>query len=55
MLVGIVSSKRLMDKSSIRTMSGLAWVVLMLVGIVAEEDSEAYYLSILHHYYRLLL
>ena len=26
MLVGIVSSKRLTDQSSIRTMSGLAWV-----------------------------
>ena len=39
MLVGIVSSERLTDKSSIRTMSGLAWVVLMVVGVVAGGDS----------------
>ena len=36
-----MSSKSLTDKSSIRTMSGLARVVLMLVGIVAGGDSEA--------------
>ena len=36
-----MSSKRLTDKSSIRTMSGLARMVLMLVGIVAGGDSEA--------------
>lgn len=41
MLVGTVSSKRLTDKSSIRTMSGLARVVLVLVGTVAGGDSEA--------------
>ena len=35
-----MSSKRLTDKSFIRTMSVLAWVVLMLVGIVAGGDSE---------------
>jgi len=42
-LVGI---ERLTDKSSIRTMSGLAWVVLMLVGIVAGGDSEGLHVGI---------
>jgi len=51
----------LTDKSSIRTMSGLAWVVLMLVGIVAEGDSEALHVGIsacrwavVHSVYRML-
>ena len=35
-----MSSKRLTD------MSGLAWVVLMLVGIVAGGDSEALHVGI---------
>jgi len=35
-----MSSKRLTDKSSIRTMSGLAWVLLMLVGIVEGETQK---------------
>ena len=46
MLVGIVSSERLTDKSSIRTMSDLAWVVLMLVGVVVGGDSEALHVGI---------
>ena len=41
-----MSSKRLTDKSSIRTMSGLAWVLLMLVGIVVGGDSEALHVGI---------
>ena len=41
-----MSSKRLTDKSSIKTMSGLARVVLMLVGIVAGGDSEALHVGI---------
>ena len=40
-LVGTVSSRRLTDEPSIRTTSGLARVVLMLVGIVAGGESEA--------------
>ena len=38
-----MSSKRLTDKSSIRTMSGLAQMVL---GIVAGGDSEALHVGI---------
>ena len=41
-----MSSERLTDKSSIRTMSGHAWVVLTLVGIVAGGDSEDLHVGI---------
>ena len=41
-----MSSERLTDKSSIKTMSGHAWLVLTLVGIVAGGDSEALHVGI---------
>ena len=46
MLVEIVSSRMLTDMSSMRTMSGLASEVLMLVGIVAGGESDALHLGI---------
>ena len=46
MSVGIVSSRMLTDMSSMRTMSGLASEVLMLVGIVAGGESDALHLGI---------
>ena len=46
LLVGIVSSRMLTDISSMRTMSGLASEVLMLVGIVPGGESHALHVRI---------
>ena len=42
----LVGSRMLTDVSSMRTMSGLARVVLMLVGIVAGGESDALHIGL---------